>query len=64
MHWMFDRGLLAINDDLTILTARSALPKEAARMLNPDRQLRAPSDEALRPHVQFLRYHREYIFKG
>ena len=64
VHWMFDRGLLAIDDDLTILTARSSLPDEAARMLNPDRQLRVPRDEVLRPHRQFLRYHRESIFKG
>ena len=64
VHWMFDRGLIAIDDDLTILTARSALPEEAARMLNPDRQLRVPREEVLRPHRQFLRYHRETIFKG
>ena len=64
MHWMFDRGLLAIDDDLKILAARSALPEEAARMLNSDRQLRVPREEALRPHRQFLRFHREYVFKG
>jgi putative restriction endonuclease len=63
-HWMFDRGLLSIDDDLRILTAGSGIPEEAARMLNPDRQLRVPGDEALQPHHRFLRYHRENVFKG
>jgi putative restriction endonuclease len=63
-HWMFDRGLLSVDDDLRILSVRGGLQEEAARLLNPDRQLRVPGEEALRPHRQFLRYHREHVFKG
>ena len=63
-HWMFDRGLLSIDDNYRILTDGNSLPAEAERMLNADRYLRLPDEPALRPHPQFLRYHRERVFKG
>jgi putative restriction endonuclease len=34
------------------------------RLLNPDRRLRLPPGAEMRPHPQFLRYHRETVFKG
>ncbi|SEA93379.1 HNH endonuclease [Rubrimonas cliftonensis] len=63
-HWMFDRGLVSVDDDLSILVARDRLPAEAARLLNTDGRLRAPPGPALRPHPRFLAHHREAIFKG
>ncbi len=63
-HWMFDRGLLAIDDDLGILTMSRGLPEDAARLIVPDRCLRLPADATLHPHRQFLRWHRENVFKG
>jgi putative restriction endonuclease len=64
-HWMFDRGLLSIDDDYSILIAKVGVPDAAARLINPDRKLRLPgSRPELRPHPQFLRYHRESVFKG
>ena len=63
-HWMFDRGLLAIDDDLRILAVSCGLPDDAARLLVPDRMLRRSDDPALRPHQHFLRWHREDVFKG
>ncbi len=63
-HWMFDRGLLSIDDDFRILTAQGAVPPEVGRLLNPTGQLIVPEDYRLQPHKQFLRYHRENIFKG
>jgi putative restriction endonuclease len=63
-HWMFDRGLLAVDEDLSILTVKSGLPEDAERLLLPDRILRAPRDVATQPHRQFLRWHRENVFKG
>jgi putative restriction endonuclease len=63
-HWMFDRGLLAVADDFSILTVKSGLPEDVERLLLPDRTLRAPSDAATQPHRQFLRWHRENVFKG
>ena len=63
-HWMFDRGLLAIGDDFAILTMTRGLPDDAVRLVVPDRRLRVPADTALHPHHQFLRWHRENVFKG
>ncbi len=63
-HWMFDRGLVSVGDDLSILVARDAVPEAALRLLNPDGRLRAPVEPWMRPHPQFLRFHRERVFKG
>ncbi len=63
-HWMFDRGLIAIDDDFKILKAKKLLPEQADRMLNPSGLAIVPTDPRFQPHTQFLRYHREQIFKG
>ncbi len=64
MHWMFDRGLLSIDDDFRILKAKGAVPTEVERMLNPSGLLAVPDDFRLQPHKQFLHFHRETVFKG
>jgi putative restriction endonuclease len=63
-HWMFDRGLVSIDDSFNILKAKSALPEQVERMINPSGILHVPEDVRLQPHRQFLRFHRENIFKG
>ncbi len=63
-HWMFDRGLLSIADDYTILIAEKQLPGEAIRLIRPDRTVAIPGRLDARPHPTHLRYHRERIFKG
>ena len=64
VHWMFDRGLVSVDDDLSILVAANRLPDAATRLLLPERRMLAPSRSEWRPHVQFLRYHRDQVFKG
>ena len=64
IHWMFDRGLISVDDDCSILIAKNRLPDTVSRLLREDRRLLLPTQSRLRPHVQFLRYHREQIFKG
>lgn len=64
VHWMFDRGLLSIDDDFRILRAKGAEPDDAARLINPDGFLRLPGDPRSHPHRAFLRFHRENVFKG
>lgn len=64
MHWMFDRGLLSIEDDYTLLIAKSSVPDTVERLLNSNQRLRMPDRLEDRPHHQFLRYHREMVFKG
>ena len=63
-HWMFDRGLVAIDNDFKILKARKHLPEQADRMLNPSGYLIVPDDSRFQPHPQFLQWHREHKFKG
>lgn len=64
IHWMFDRGLISIDDDHSLLIARNGVPDTVLRLINPDRRLCVPVRTDLRPHPQFLRYHRKVIFKG
>ena len=64
MHWMFDRGLLSVDDNFRILKAKNAVPSEVERLLNPSGFLNVPEDFRLQPHKQFLNFHRETIFKG
>jgi putative restriction endonuclease len=64
VHWMFDRGLISFGDDHSILLARARVPDAIMRLINPDRRLKLPNRSELCPHPQFLRFHREKIFKG
>lgn len=64
VHWMFDRGLIAVDDDYSVLVAESAVPDTVARLIDPSRHLGLPTRGEDRPHPRFLRYHRENVFKG
>lgn len=65
VHWMFDRGLLSIDEDtVTILIARDRLPDAAVRLLNEDHRLILPERSEFHPHRQYLDYHRLNVFKG
>jgi putative restriction endonuclease len=62
IHWMFDRGLVSIDDDYSVLVARDRLPDPIARMLRS--RLLLPNRPEQNPHPHFLRYHRDQVFKG
>ncbi len=64
VHWMFDRGILSIDDDFMILTAEKLIPEQMKRLISPDGVIKIPDETKFQPHPQFLRYHRENIFKG
>lgn len=65
LHWMFDRGLLSVDGDGAILTARDSIAAEVAdRLLVQDRRLIMPSDPRLHPHPSYLEWHRLNCFKG
>ena len=63
-HWMFDRGLISLSDDLEILISRQANDPENIRSFT-NRSGRAfpPSRSSDRPHPHFLQWHREHCFK-
>jgi len=65
VHWMFDRGLLSLSDDLEILISRTINDQESVRkVLNPDLRAVAPADLRHRPHPRYLEWHRDNCFKG
>ena len=37
IYWMFDRGLLSLDDDLKILMATDRVPDTVKRLINPER---------------------------
>ena len=64
VHWMFDRGLMSLEDDGRILLAKRGVPPELRNLLRPELVAALPDDASCRPHPQFLRFHRETVFKG
>ncbi|MDA7422859.1 HNH endonuclease [Tritonibacter multivorans] len=65
LHWMFDRGLVGVDDDRRILVASETVASDTlSRLLVPDRKLIVPKAVALQPHRDYLRWHRENCFKG
>lgn len=64
-HWMFDRGLISLSDDLEILISRQANDPESIRLLaNKTGRALVPQRAFERPHPHFLRWHRENCFKN
>jgi putative restriction endonuclease len=63
-HWMFDRGLIGLNDDLEILVSRQANDPDSIRaLINRTGHALPPLRPSDRPHPTFLRWHREHCFK-
>ena len=63
-HGMFDRGLISIAPDHSLLVTSRGLPDNVVRLFPPDRRLRLPNSPSLRPAPGFLDYHRTVVFKG
>ncbi len=64
-HWMFDRGLISLSNDLEILLSRQVNDIEGARgIINKSGYAIAPLRPESRPHPRFLKWHRESCFKG
>ncbi len=65
IHWMFDRGLVSIDEDASILVAKGSVADPVAeRLLVADRKLLVPKSAALRPGENYIRWHRDNVFKG
>jgi putative restriction endonuclease len=63
IHWLFDRHLISIDDDFSLLVARKKIPDTIDRMLNANGRLRLPKRTEFWPRTEFLRHHR-MKFKG
>jgi len=63
-HWMFDRGLVGLADDLTILVSRQSNDIEAVTsMINSSGKILVPDRFANRPRTEFVTWHRDNCFK-
>jgi putative restriction endonuclease len=63
-HWMFDRGLVGLADDLSILVSRQSNDLEAVTsMINSSGKLLAPERLANQPRLEFVTWHRENCLK-
>ena len=63
-HWMFDRGLISLADDLQILVSRQVNDPDAVRaFINESGYALPPVRSSDRPHPHFLHWHREQCFK-
>jgi putative restriction endonuclease len=63
-HWMFDRGLISLADNLEILVSRQVNDADSVRaIINKSGHALLPSRVSDRPHPHFLQWHREHCFK-
>lgn len=63
-HWMFDRGLISLADNLEILISRQTNDLEGVRsVINKTGHALEPRRPSDRPHPNFLKWHREHCFK-
>jgi putative restriction endonuclease len=64
VHWMFDRGLIGLSDDLDVMVSRQLNDARAVQaMINSSGRLIPPVRGADRPHPVFLDWHRRHCFK-
>ncbi|MBX5225077.1 restriction endonuclease [Rhizobium sp. NLR9b] len=63
-HWMFDRGLISLSDDLNVLISRQANdPESILGLINKTGRAIVPSRPFERPQPHFLQWHRQNCFK-
>lgn len=63
-HWMFDRGLISLTDDLTIMVSRTVNDVDSILgIVNRSGKALPPTDFRNHPHPAFLRWHRDNCFK-
>ncbi|NBN62151.1 HNH endonuclease [Pannonibacter tanglangensis] len=64
VHWMFDRGLISLADDLEILVSRQVNDIDSVRaFINKSGFATPPLQMRDRPHPAFLEWHRRHCFK-
>ncbi len=64
-HWMFDRGLISLTDDLRVLVSRQVNDADSVwGLVNQTRRAIVPANPARRPHPTYLAWHREACFKA
>lgn len=63
-HWMFDRGLISLSDNLDVLVSRQVNDVESVwALVNKSRRAAVPANSTHQPHPSYLAWHREVCFK-
>lgn len=63
-HWMFDRGLIGLSNDLEILISRQANDYETIKsLINSSGLLMKPDRLSDYPRQEFIAWHRDHCFK-
>jgi putative restriction endonuclease len=64
LHWMFDRGLLSLSENLDVMISRQVNDPDGVRaLINPTGRAIVPAEISKRPHPRFLEWHRTNCFK-
>jgi len=63
VHWMFDRGLLSLDNDFTILKSRH-LNHDVSNLVHQDMKAKVPKETRYQPHPSYLSWHRDNVFKA
>ena len=64
VHWMFDRGLLSLADNMEIMVSRQINDRDSVdRLINKNLTAIVPEDSRKAPHPAFLDWHRREVFK-
>lgn len=65
VHWMFDRGLISLEDDLKIIVSRHVNDRESIDgLINPSGFANAPQDNRFIPLPKYLKWHRDNCLKN
>lgn len=64
VHWLFDRGLISISDELSLIAPPKLIPEALGALIQHGRPLFKPDNEAALPHRSFIEHHRNHVFKG
>ncbi|NNE57756.1 MAG: restriction endonuclease [Hellea sp.] len=64
LHWMFDRGLLSLQDDLEIMVSRHINDRNSIdNLIRKSGYAAKPEHPGHEPHPAFLEWHRDEVFK-
>jgi putative restriction endonuclease len=63
-HWMFDRGLISLSNELDVLVSRHVNDVASVRnLVNGSGRAILPANQAHRPHASYLAWHRDHCFR-
>lgn len=62
VHWLFDRGLITLDDDYRLVVADRKIPNEMIGLIRPGDRFRLPVQRGQQPYPGFIHWHRQNIF--